>query len=321
MDSASLFSGDVLDAYARWSTPTTIISDGAYGVGGFPGDPRTVNALPEWYRPHIEAWSAAADPATTLWFWGTELSWATVHPELDKNGWEYVQTIVWDKGVGHLAGKINSNTIRSFPVVTEVCAFYHRRFNQGKLTAQEWLRTEWARSGLPLKLSNEACGVTNAASRKYLTKDSMWYFPPGDMIERMAAYCDANGNPENRPYFAMGETDKKRMKSVTADEWDALRYRWTHLHGVTNVWSRPPLRGKERFTNGSKSVHLNQKPIEFMERIISAVTELGDTVWEPFGGLCTASVAASRMGRKALCAEANPYYALLAKKRIAQDSS
>ena len=39
----------------------------------------------------------------------------------------YVQSIVWDKGVAHIAGNVNSNTIRQFPVVvTEVCVFYRR---------------------------------------------------------------------------------------------------------------------------------------------------------------------------------------------------
>ena len=52
--------GDALDFYDTWDTPTTIISDGAYGVGGFPGDPRTPADLPRWYEPHIAAWSAKA---------------------------------------------------------------------------------------------------------------------------------------------------------------------------------------------------------------------------------------------------------------------
>ena len=37
--------GDALDGYTSWPTPATIISDGAYGVGGFPGDPRTPDGL------------------------------------------------------------------------------------------------------------------------------------------------------------------------------------------------------------------------------------------------------------------------------------
>lgn len=116
--------GDALDAYRSWPAPVTIISDGAYGLRGFRGDTVGPDALPDWYRPHIEYWSAAAGPAATLWFWNTEIGWASVHPVLVEHGWDYVQLIVWDKRVAHV---VNSRTIRQFPVVTEVCALYQRR--------------------------------------------------------------------------------------------------------------------------------------------------------------------------------------------------
>ena len=70
-----------------WPTPTCIISDGPYGVSGFPGDEHKAERLDEWYRPHIELWSKLSSPQTTLWFWNTELGWATVHPLLAANGW------------------------------------------------------------------------------------------------------------------------------------------------------------------------------------------------------------------------------------------
>jgi hypothetical protein len=127
MGGFELFRGDALGAYRDWPAPATIISDGAYGVRGFHGDAVGSDALPNWYRPHIQSWSAAATPSTTLWFWNTEIGWASVHPVLAKNGWDYVQLIVWDKGLAHIAGNVNGRTIRQFPVVTEVCAFYQRR--------------------------------------------------------------------------------------------------------------------------------------------------------------------------------------------------
>ena len=43
----------------------------------------------------------------------------------------------------------------------------------------------------------------------------------------------------------------------------------------------------------------------------------GDTVWEPFGGLCTASVAAVETGRNAFAAEPDSYFSSLAKQRLA----
>ena len=110
-----LHRGDALDAYAGWPAPTAIISDGAYGVRGFHGDTIGAEGLPGWYRPHVEAWSQYAAPATTLWFWNTELGWATVHPLLAASGWDYVQLITWDKGTAHIAGNVNGRTIRRFP--------------------------------------------------------------------------------------------------------------------------------------------------------------------------------------------------------------
>lgn len=324
----TLFRGDVQDTYEEWPTPSTIISDGAYGVRGFHGDTTDANGLVDWYRDHVTAWTKAARPGTTLWFWGTEVGWATVHAELVRQGWDYVQTIVWDKGLSHIAGNVNGKTIRQFPVVTEVCVLYQRRFevpyDDGLLGVQDWLRHEWMRSGLPLYLSNEACGVRNAATRKYLTKDWLWYFPPGVMVARMAAYCNEHGFESGRPYFCLdGGT------SVTAAEWDSMRYPWTHTHGLTNVWTRPPLHDGERLKGSlrrsaprvykptkASAVHLNQKPLEFMEHLVHAVTRKDDVVWEPFGGLASASVAAVALGRRAYVAEQDPHFADIAEERL-----
>jgi site-specific DNA-methyltransferase (adenine-specific) len=240
-----LHRGDALDAYAGWPAPAAIISDGAYGVRGFHGDTIGAEGLPGWYRPHVEAWSRYATPATTLWFWNTELGWATVHPLLAASGWDYVQLITWDKGTAHIAGNVNGRTIRRFPVVTEVCAFYQRRLElsgaEGPLPVQRWLRREWQRSGLALARANEACGVRNAATRKYLTADWLWYWPPGEMVERLAAYANAHGARCGWPYFSLDG-----RAPVTAKEWDALRYTWRHAHGLTNVWPLAPLHGVER---------------------------------------------------------------------------
>jgi hypothetical protein len=61
------------------------------------------------------------------------------------------------------------------------------------------------------------------------------------MTERLAAYANAHGRPSGWPYYSL---DAER--SVTAKEWDALRYRWRHAHGLTNVWSRRPPHDTER---------------------------------------------------------------------------
>ena len=88
-----------------------------------------------------------------LWFWNTEIGWASVHPVLAAHGWEYRCCNVWDKGLGHGAGNANTLTLRKFPVVTEVCAHYVKaaRFTSGDgaMTMQEWLRRECAGPDCP----------------------------------------------------------------------------------------------------------------------------------------------------------------------------
>ena len=148
------------NVYSAWPTPTCIISDGPYGVNGFPGDNHKAESLAEWYEPHIKAWSEHSTPETTLWFWNTEVGWATVHPVLAANGWEYRCCNIWDKGLGHVAGNANTQTLRKFPVVTEVCVHYVKAatFQVGDqlLTMQELLRHEWKKNKLKFGLDNEA---------------------------------------------------------------------------------------------------------------------------------------------------------------------
>lgn len=310
--------GNALDLYSEWDSADVIISDGAYGVSGFDGDPKTPAGLADWYRPHIEAWTQHSTQPTSLWFWNTEVGWATVHPVLVENGWEYVQTVIWNKGVGHIAGNVNSKTIRSLPVVTEVSALYRRkpRFvlaetDGTELTMQQWLRAEWKRSRLPMSKANEACGVKSAATRKWLSADHMWYAPPHEAIVAMAAYCDAHGDPAGAPYFQV------EGMPVKESAWTQLRSQWHHTHGLTNVWDYPAVRNSERVRGeNNKFLHTNQKPLELMRRQIAATSSEGDVVWEPFGGLCSASVAAATMKRNSYAAETNAEFADAARSRV-----
>jgi site-specific DNA-methyltransferase (adenine-specific) len=260
--------------YAQWPSPTCIISDGPYGVSGFPGDEHKWDSLAEWYEPHIEAWSQQATPQTTLWFWNTEVGWAMVHSVLVNHGWEYRCCNVWNKGMSHVAGNANTQTLRKFPVVTEVCAHYVKaalfRVGDQTMRMQEWLRKEWLRSDLTLRRANEACEVLNAATRKYLTADHLWYYPPPEAFIKLAEYANRHGKPEGRPYFSL---DGKRPMS--GDEWGKMRAKFQCPLGVTNVWSEPQINGEERVQgkrNGMRykfsSLHGSQKPLRFIEVLV-----------------------------------------------------
>ncbi len=95
-----------------------------------------------------------------------------------------------------------------------------------------------------------------------------------------------------------------------------MRAKWNHAHGVTNVWHHPTVRGEERIKLASKSLHANQKPLELMERIITASSDPGDVVWDVFAGLATGAAAARNTGRRCFSAEHNPEFFALAAKRL-----
>jgi len=312
--------GDALEHYASWDKPTVIISDGPYGLGKFPGELVTTKGLAEWYAPHVAEWSRLASPNTTLWFWNSEIGWALVHPILDMLGWEYQECCIWDKGVAHVAGNCNSKTIRGMPVVSEVAVRYTKRAmlqsaDGQMLTIKDWVRNEWLRSGLAMSKANDACGVKNAATRKYLTQCHLWYFPPAEAMMRMAEYCSKNGKPDQgRPYFSL---DGKAP--LSPDAWDAMRAKWRHTHGLTNVWQSPAVHGAERFRGNGGYLHANQKPLALLSYQINASSDTKDVIWEPFGGLCSASVASLRLERKFFASEINQEYFDAALLRLSDE--
>ncbi len=304
--SVSLFLGDSLMHYEKWATPDVIVSDGAYGVLGFEGDTSDHLGIPEWYEPHVKAWSEQSAAGTTLWFWNSEIGWAAAHPILEKYGFRYVNANIWNKTKAHIAGNVNTAKIRRFPVVTEVCVQYVFEAKMGGRPLRRWLLDEWKRTGLPMREANSACGVKDAAVRKYLDQGHLWYFPPPEAFEMLAAYANEKGNPEGRPYFS---ADGKRP--MTAEEWSRMRSKFFCPHGVTNVWERLPLRGAERVKvpeTSSRAAHLNQKPLDLLQMIISASSSPGDVIWEPFGGLFSACLAAKIEGRRAFGGEIDPTY-------------
>lgn len=311
-----LFNADSLTLYGKWETPVVIVSDGPYGVKGFPGDLKTADGLAQWYEPHIAEWTKKATPKTTLWFWCTEQGWAAVHPVLLKYGWEYKACNIWDKGMSHVAGNVNTKTLSHLPVVSEVCVQYVKKplfnVNGQSLSMSDWLRYEWKRTGLPWAKANEACGVKDAAVRKYFTNDMfLWYMPPADKFEMIVSFANKYGKPEGYPYFSVdGE------KPLSRQEWEEYKPVFNCPMGITNVWSIPQLRNTERVKNKQKAVHLNQKPLLFIRRIVELSSNEGDVVWDAFGGLFTTALACFDLKRKCYSAEITPEVYNVALARV-----
>jgi DNA modification methylase len=134
------------------------------------------------------------------------------------------------------------------------------------------------------------------------------------MFEKLVCYANQYGKEEGKPYFSIDG-----HIPLSAQEWSNMRYKFHCPHGFTNVWERSALRGKERIkspVDKNKCAHLNQKPLDLMRLIIEASSDINDIIWEPFGGLFSASLAAALINRKAYAAEIDPVYYSLGISRF-----
>lgn len=79
----------------------------------------------------------------------------------------------------------------------------------------------------------------------------------------------------------------------------------------------PIVQGPERLKGcNGRALHPTQKPEKLLEIIITASTDPGDIILDPFFGTGTTGAVASRMGRNWIGIEASPDYARIASERI-----
>lgn len=92
-----------------------------------------------------------------------------------------------------------------------------------------------------------------------------------------------------------------------SDLWTILTKDWEcELWNIPNVKSNHP----------EKTIHPCQFPIELVQRCILALTNKGDTVFDPFMGVGSVLIAAMLHDRRGLGFEVSDEYIAIAKKRI-----
>jgi modification methylase len=82
-------------------------------------------------------------------------------------------------------------------------------------------------------------------------------------------------------------------------------------------WYLPICAGKERLRENGAKAHATQKPEALLYRVLSASTNPGDVVLDPFFGTGTTGVVARRLRRHWIGLERDPRYVALAEERLA----
>jgi hypothetical protein len=308
---------------------TLSIIDGPYGMNKAAWD--KVPDLAAFYAPHIAEVSRVSAPSAGVYLWNTTEGWAAIHPVMVAAGWTFRALVTWDKGIGFLAGKIDTEGCRTWPDVTEVCGFYQRNAwdidtSAGQMIGyaagadernwiREWLAAEWAEAGLRNRDADQALG-TNGMAGHYFGR-SQWSLPTWENYQRLAACAVERGPARERPYLVHPSVWPIGGLRASYDHlrasYDHLRASYDHLraeyeaarcpftlpNGVTNVWSGGQVQGAERLRAGDGStLHPCQKPLAFAERMILASSRPGDLVFAPFGGTCREAVAIEMMARR-----------------------
>ena len=79
-----------------------------------------------------------------------------------------------------------------------------------------------------------------------------------------------------------------------------------------DVWSIPNVKNN----HCEKTIHPCQFPVGLIERLVLALTNPGDLVFDPYAGVASAGVAAAIHGRRFWGCELNPDYAQIGVDRV-----
>lgn len=81
-----------------------------------------------------------------------------------------------------------------------------------------------------------------------------------------------------------------------------------------DVWIIPNVKAN----HVEKTIHPCQFPVELVERLVLALTDTGDCVFDPYMGVGSSLLAAMKHGRTAYGCEIEPHYVAIARHRIGQ---
>lgn len=81
-------------------------------------------------------------------------------------------------------------------------------------------------------------------------------------------------------------------------------------------WYFPICSGKERLRENGTKVHSTQKPLALLYRVITACSNPGDIILDPFFGTGTSGVVAKRLNRQFIGFERDARYVELARERL-----
>ena len=214
---------------------------------------------------------------------------AKIIPHLESLGLELRQQIIIDKGMKSVSGRATKN-YKMFPNVTESILFI---IKDNKKFIKPFLKSRQAALGLSAKEINERLGVKSNGGGMwsiYTGKNICEQFPTEESWNKLAKVLEFD-----YPYSKLAQTFNPQM-------------------GFTDVWTDIDFYSEKRY-------HPTQKPLKLIRRLVSASSNKGDVVLDPFAGAGSTQISCVQLERNYIGIELEKDYYDIAERRLAEEKN
>lgn len=208
-------------------------------------------------------------------------------PYLESLGLELRQQIIIDKGIRSVSGRATKN-YKMFPNVTESILFI---IKDNKKFIKSFLKSRQKELGLSAREINERLGVKSNGGGMwsiYTGKNICEQFPTEESWDKLSRILEFD-----IPYSKLAQTFNPQM-------------------GFTDVWTDIDFYSEKRY-------HPTQKPLKLIRRLVSASSNEGDIVLDPFVGAGSTILSCMQLHRHYIGYELNKEYFDVTQQRITND--
>jgi len=137
----------------------------------------------------------------------------------------------------------------------------------------------------------------------------LWFTKSDDYVFNLDPVRVPSKYPGKRHYKGpnKGKPSGNPLGKNPSDVWEIMAQEWE-----TGIWEIPNVKSN----HPEKTIHPCQFPVELVERCVLALTNEGDWVFDPYAGVGSSLIAATKNGRRALGSEKETEYVSMARARL-----
>ena len=237
---------------------------------------RTEKDYVEWCLKWMKEVSRILRYGGTFFCFGYFRTLALLVPYLEEMGLELRQQIIIDKGMRSVSGRATKK-YKLFPNVTESILFI---IKDNKQFIKPFLKERQSELNLSAKEINEALGVKSNGGGMwsiYTGKNVCEQFPTEELWKKLSIILQFD-----IPYNKVAQTFNPQL-------------------GFTDVWTDIDFYNEKRY-------HPTQKPIKLINRLVSAGSNEGDIVVDPFAGCGSTQISCKLLNRNYIGIEISGEY-------------